>query len=66
MNMEIDMSERSYSVSMVASAVVLILGSFPSIADTLTESFEEKNSQLQEISHVISPRKKTTPCGDLL
>ncbi|GAA0785151.1 MULTISPECIES: TonB-dependent receptor [Pseudomonadati] len=40
------MSERSFSVSMVASAVVLILGSFPSIADTLTESFEEKNSHI--------------------
>ena len=44
--MEIYMSDRSFSVSMVASAVVLILGSFPSMADTVTESFETKNSHI--------------------
>jgi len=40
------MSDRSFRVSMVASAVVFILSSFPSMADTVTESFEAKNSHI--------------------
>jgi Fe(3+) dicitrate transport protein len=40
------MSDRSFSVSMVASAVLLLLGSFPSVASTVTESIEDKNSRI--------------------